>query len=501
MRIVILLVVLTGVARAQPRTVAAGFDHMVHARTIDVRNEPAIACTRCHAAPRGKLVGRPDHAACFTAPCHGAAPVAPKAKQPNVIPPERAKICLACHSEAALAQPFVKTVPVGYPPYTFDQDFTVLLGHKQHAATACAACHADPAAKRAAPQPPHARCAGCHDGLAGKGPAMVKCESCHRRATGKPQPPALAEPTLPIASTFSHATHAQRSAAGRACATCHAGVTGTDDPTLPRPDATTCATSGCHDGKGAFSIVTACTKCHRDPPVRTFKIVRPTPRFLHAQHDAAAIACTGCHRIAPNGEPIAAKHESCTSSTCHPNEFGSPAPTICGACHNTTEPWRALRADRAPPDASEFGATLDHGKHAKGACTDCHRLRTASRELRTPRGHGSCTTSGCHATSSGPAPAMTACEGCHQRGLMTTRDATRLAAPWTVRGRFSHTSAHRVGAQGPIACTTCHDDLASVTVLSLATPAKARCAPCHDGTTSFKLTGTDCKRCHGARER
>ncbi|MCX5748302.1 MAG: hypothetical protein NT062_38105 [Proteobacteria bacterium] len=485
-----------------PRQAALGFDHMVHDRTIVISTGAAIPCVRCPVDRGGRLVGRPDHATCFGA-CHGAPPKAPPTKRPIVVPPERAKLCAACHSEASLVAPFAGSLPVAYPPYAIDPDFSLVLGHRQHLAIACTQCHAETQGKdgrmRAPPHAAHARCLGCHDGLAGHGPTMTRCETCHQRAAGAPQPPSMVEPTLPMGATFSHKAHASRAAAGKACATCHAAVIATDDVTLPRPTAKTCAIGGCHDAKAAFAITTACTKCHREPPKRSFEVARPVTRFLHAlpAHAAARLPCASCHRLAPSGEIVAGDHAAC--SGCH-DEFGSTKPTICGACHNSTEPWRALTADRTPPATTEFGASLDHGTHAATPCLACHRLRTGTRELRPPRGHGSCTTAGCHAVTGGPAPQLADCTGCHQRGFFSTREATRATAAWSVRNRFSHAAAHRLGRDGaPLPCTTCHDDLRSPTVMALATPAKPRCAPCHDGATAFKLTGTACVRCHGAR--
>ncbi len=274
-------------------------------------------------------------------------------------------------------------------------------------------------------------------------------------------------------------------------------MSATNNTELPRPTAKTCAVAGCHDGT-AFSITTACTKCHRDPPERSFTIARPDTRFSHATHATAKLACATCHRLATNGEVVAGGHGAC--ATCHDQDFGDPRPRICGACHSTTEPWRVLVADRAPAETSEFGATLDHAKHP-GACIGCHRLNTATRELRPPRGHSSCTGAGCHAVSTGPAPRLDACESCHQVGLATARDASSLTKPWSVRTGFSHTVPHRRAQGGAaITCETCHDDLRSPTVLSLATPPKRTCMPCHDGGAAFKLTGTSCARCHGGRK-
>jgi c(7)-type cytochrome triheme protein len=296
-----------------------------------------------------------------------------------------------------------------------------------------------------------------------------------------------------VTSAFSHQRHAARGGAGRQCTSCHAAVTTTDDHRLPRPTAGDCATAGCHDGKAAFPTTASCTKCHKDVPKQRFEVARPAERFSHAQHRSHQLPCAGCHPLAKNGEVTVAGHAACTA--CHAKDFGERSPKTCGACHNATEPWRQLIADRMPPERTEFGATIDHGKHG-GACTSCHSLTTASAQLRPPRGHRACIGGGCHAIAGGPAPVMGACEACHAESRAEDRRRTRLSARWSVRAAFDH-ATHRRSKEGELSCTACHDDLSAPDLARLRTPAKATCAGCHDGKDAFKLTGTTCTRCHG----
>jgi len=254
-----------------------------------------------------------------------------------------------------------------------------------------------------------------------------------------------------------------------------------------------CAPAGCHDGKAAFPITAACTKCHQDAPKGRFEVARPDARFSHATHGPKQLPCAGCHPLGERGEVLVAGHAAC--APCHAEDFGRRRPTICGACHNATEPWRPLTPDRLPPERTEFGATIDHRKHP-GACASCHALTTQAAQLRPPRGHGACLGAGCHAVSGGPAPAMSACEACHQASRAEERRRARLAAPWSVRARFDH-ATHRRSKDGELPCTACHVDLSAPELASLRTPPKATCAGCHDGGAAFKLTGTTCTRCHG----
>jgi hypothetical protein len=480
---------IAGPAPAAPRSTAAGFEHTLHDRNLVVRGGDALPCARCHAMRGGVLIGKPDHTACFGA-CHGPAP------RPADRPGDRLAICTACHAEATVVAPGPRGFPVHYPPYTLDPNFVITVGHKRHREVACATCHAG--TKR----PPHRRCAGCHDGTggAGKGPAMTACIGCHAPAAGAPLPPTIVSAEINVRAVFApagHARHAARGGDGARCTTCHRALLDTDDNILPAPAASTCAAARCHDGSAAFAVTASCTRCHADPDQAGFKVARPTERYSHATHRAVALPCAACHPLTPTGEVAVTGHAPCV--TCHAEDFGRRQPQICGACHNGTEPWRALVADRGPPERTEFGATLDHGAHA-AACGACHALTTTTAQLRPPRGHRACTGKACHAVATGPAPRLGACERCHRPGAALDRQVARLAAPWSVRAAFDHASHARASGGGAAACTACHVDLRAPDVLALPTPPKATCAPCHDGATAFKLTGTACTRCHqGAR--
>lgn len=481
-----------GLAAAdEPRSTAFGFDHVLHDRNLAVSGAESLPCARCHFEKSGRLFGKPGHAVCFGA-CHGPTPKAP-ARGEKLAFGDRAKICTSCHAEATQTAHYTARLAASYPPYTIDPDFSVTFGHKTHASAACTLCHdLRPKASRGIT---HERCRNCHDGKTAV--AMSHCESCHPRAVGKPEPPALAVVKDSVSSTFSHASHAGRGAAGRDCATCHASIRATDDTRLPRPTAATCSIAGCHDAKAAFGVTVACTKCHSEPP-REFTVVRPTARFEHRGYHEQLVKtqpCNTCHPLAVTGEVAIVGHAACAE--CHADDFGARKPKICGACHNASEPWRKLVADRALPERTEFGTMLDHDKHER-ECATCHVLRTAATQLRTPRGHSACANTGCHGVSSGPAPRFDRCAGCHRLGIAAAREEARAKAAWSVRAAFDH-GTHRTAADGTssLACTACHTQLSGNDLVALPTPAKATCIGCHDaGKTAFKLTGTTCSRCH-----
>jgi c(7)-type cytochrome triheme protein len=473
-------------APSAPSAKAVGFEHNLHDRDVVVSGGDSLPCARCHAIKSGLMIGNPDHAACFGG-CHGPVP------RRGDLPGDRLAVCTACHAEATLVAANPPAFPVHYPPYTLEPNFAITVGHKRHREIACARCHTG---KKPVP---HKRCAGCHDGTGtvGHGPAMTACTGCHTPATGAPLPPSIIHAEINVAGAFSHGKHAARGAEGATCTTCHRAVLDSDDNVLPAPSEPTCAAARCHDGTRAFAVTVACTRCHRDPDQPGFKVERPSERYAHARHSEVHVPCATCHPLTRTGEVVVTGHAPCVA--CHAEDFGRRRPRICGACHNATEPWRALVADRGPPERTEFGATLDHGKHAV-ACARCHLLTTPTTQLRPPRGHRACTGSTCHAVTGGPAPVFGACEGCHRQGLALDRQVARLAAPWSVRTRFDHASHARASGGNPASCDACHVDLTARNVTALATPPKATCAPCHDGTTAFKLTGTTCTRCHpGAR--
>lgn len=474
------------VARAQPAP-ASGFDHLAHRTRVETSGQPPPTCAGCHPlAPSGALVGRPGHPACF--PCHGPAPRRPLAA--GAAPPA---VCVVCHPPAGLgaARP-----PLATPAYGPDHEHGLQLDHARHAGAPCERCH--PRVRPAAPPRAHLGCAGCHLATA---PTMTACEACHPSEIGPDTRPHLIETPLSVARTFSHERHAARGGAGGApaCTSCHQAIATTAARELPTPTAATCSAAGCHDGGAAFAITVACTRCHT-PPANPPPPWSPPARFLHRTHAPLApmAACDRCHRLDARGEPTVPDHATCASAGCHPSDFGSPRPSICGACHLSSEPWRRLQPDQRPPDDTELGVALSHRKHP-GACAGCHQLTTARHPLRPPRGHRACTGLGCHAAARGPAPRLDACAGCHQPGVVEERARRRSLALWSVAATFDH-ARHAIDPRDgrALACTACHDPAMATTAgdAPLPPPAKPSCAPCHDGAVAFKMTGHGCARCH-----
>ncbi len=479
-------------ATAQPSAAITNpndFDHAVHSKRTQLSGGAEIACASCHPLRDGLLRSRPNHATCFGS-CHATAPTRATAAIRFAAEP---KLCGACHRAP---QPNVATkYRLPLPPDAADHDFGLALSHQAHSSATCQACHrtgAANAAKANVTLVPHARCIQCHRAVTVETTfAITECGRCHTNAFGPGSRPVIASGLLAVTKAFSHQPLAHRQAP---CATCHRAVSTSTADVLDPPTMVSCGTSNCHDGKTTFATTQACSRCHQEAPSRTFTIARPTKRFSHAAHNTPArlagnnpTPCTSCHRNG-NNEPTPPPHDAC--SPCHASDFASPQPIICGACHQSTEPWRALTADQRPLPTSEFGAQLDHRSHV-APCTTCHTLTTATTELRPARGHSSC--SSCHRDQA--TPRLTQCTGCHQPNLAVMRNQQRVTAAWSTRRQFDHGAHGR--AVAPSQCSDCHTATAqSGEIAAYPTPPKAACARCHNGQRAFSVTSTECRRCH-----
>ncbi len=526
----LLLAAWHGAVRAQvaaPRSAKASsqtspFDHLGHARALAQSDSPPapLICGRCHAMSKSGEPRPPDHAACY-GKCHGAAPTkkeaaqafaslvvapsssatvapsqpaaasaasaAPSAPLPAPELSPRARTCLGCHAAEDLrARRFAMAPPPPSARITVDAAFSHQRHQRYGAPLPAAAGNAKPTAAGAA-------CLTCHRALVEPAPAPLP-PSISAPLSAAPSPstaPAATAPSPPAAPTPTAAPMPT------------AATSPTTASLSTLPTAATCAASACHDGVAAFSVTERCTQCHREAPTAFYAVPRPTRRFIHRQHQAAiaATGCTSCHRLAKSGGAAGlaksvegAGHAACAS--CHAEDFGAAQPVTCGACHSSTEPWRTLRADRLPADATEFGARLDHTTHAQLPCQRCHTLDTATRQLRPSRDHASCSGAGCHQQDGGAPPRLGDCTACHAQDLVTSRDQQRRRAPWSVRQRFDHTR-HQMGQDGkPAACASCHVAMTGA-LAALPSPPKRTCEPCHDGKTAFSVTGVGCNRCHG----
>jgi c(7)-type cytochrome triheme protein len=509
-----------GLAAAEQRGGATGFDHAAHAQRVELAGAAAVPCTRCHAMDRrGRVARRLGHVACF-GECHGPRPS--RAAEG----PARRAVCTVCHAAESLERPGPgRTLAVPAGPLSA-REHVLAMSHAAHDAPSqahggCRACHAPgqedgPPGTRASDDA-HARCMRCH--LAGAGPgatetgpvSMNQCSRCHVAAEAGARRPALV--SGPYRASFSHARH--RARGHDDCRGCHVAVLAASGNDLPAPSTQECA--GCHDGVQAFSVLgPQCRRCHAERGQRPGFRERRGPAYSHVEHQqehGVDMPCTRCHQLDARGIPLppAADHAPCSDAGCHREEFMAREPAICGACHLGTEPWLRLYFQPQQRLDTEFGARFSHRRHQQlgtalmEACERCHRRPSQQRDLGLPGQHEACMGTGCHEPTAvdvdhavGPTP-LSACTGCHERDLVARRRVQRLGAPWSVRARFDH-APHRTepSSGAAVPCAACHQGVAEADrVADIPGPPKRACAPCHDGRAAFKLTGHGCARCHG----
>ena len=481
------------------------FEHGRHSTQLESAEQAAIDCNGCHSLDKRSRPRRIGHDKCFGA-CHGAAPANRSAAErarttPYPIEPARRAVCSSCHSPDALDRIATgsRETLAPAPPRRPDLVVSAPLPHPAHTGVAgdCLSCHTE-AAKTRTPAS-HDGCATCHR-TASK-PSMNQCAGCHsERPAGGLRPYSTRD-------TFNHESHAPRiGKTDDRCRACHASDS--VDPVL-WPTKPACA--GCHDGVAAFSMVqAACRRCHSPPETPVPRRRAKRVRFSHETHEGLdrKLACADCHRLDPAGEPRApeSEHAPCSDSGCHADDFASPKPAVCAACHIGTEPWLELYASVSPPPGTEYGSLYSHKAHRGGDkprhtrdCTDCHTRDTATRQRRLPRSHSACSGEACHLTDHGATPALTACKSCHVGNLVNEREARQIARAWNVRKKFSHRShlTEPDEARAAVSCESCHRGLAeSDTIFDVPAPRKTECARCHNGKSAFKLTGHGCSRCH-----
>jgi len=171
---------------------------------------------------------------------------------------------------------------------------------------------------------------------------------------------ATAAADLPDSITIPHDVHQANDVE---CAMCHEGVAESQSAADSfRPSMDVCA--NCHDVEDDGT----CSMCHAnvdeagDYPARVFA----APKFAHAPHVAAGLACATCH-----GDP---------------EEAARPIPgkAECRACHATADDYadcRMCHADGADlrPATHVAGWDVRHGAEARldqAACALCHTRST-----------------------------------------------------------------------------------------------------------------------------
>ena len=226
--------------------------------------------------------------------------------------------------------------------------------NQQHARLPCLLCHRRDS-NSAQPTLPgkaaHAPCTGCH-AQQFSNPASEICTICHTDVqSGK------VKPFPPLRSFDARFDHAQHSAAGAACGTCHRRNRGGVALSIPARMNAHVTCFGCHtpDAKSNGRDISSCGTCHQ-----LGRLVRVSEQaasyrvgFSHANHDASEkLACASCHRVRaglPRGRqvsaPSALNHHAragtSSCATCHNGKraFGGDDFSACKRCH-TGEAWR-----------------------------------------------------------------------------------------------------------------------------------------------------------------
>jgi len=249
---------------------------------------------------------------------------------------------------------------------------------------------------------------------------------------------------------------------------------------------------------------------------------RVPPRSA-SPHGAMDTRCEGCHSVASwtsvtfdhsrTGFPLEGRHFLATCRSCHASsqDFRTPVPTNCAACHrdvHTGEFGNRCASCHDPRDwTSRFGPDAHSrtnfpltGRHAAIPCEECHLDQ---------RGRGF-------------TRATVECFACHQadyaRTLGTPIDHVRFRFgtdckschfPTRFKGaRFAgHDRCFQLGA-GPhagIACFDCHTSLASIASTGACATGTADCMRCHLCTVmtprhrsvpGFQCNDRKCYECH-----
>jgi len=357
--------------------------------------------------------------------------------------------CADCHAPRPEVPGAVPRLPARLSPVT---------------QTACAACHAGPAADvtrgahglaaagpEGAPLPACSTCHGTHGilpatALAGRiGSTCADCHPGPAAGLGPPHQGAVSRQG-PVSCASCHRSHAVLDFVGRpeatttSCATCHrtagrelaSSVHGATSPATGLP-AASCAS--CHrghaTGTGAAApsrAATACATCHQAVPARL-------AGTAHAQ--VACVTCHGSHGVA--GDPVVATGAACVS--CHASAAarlaGTPhgpgtadgAGVSCASCHGV-HPDPAAKPPEEMPAALGIAGALDQ------RCAGCHAeavktFLTSFHAAPAPDGRPAATCTDCHA---GHLPAT------DRRATSQTKDMPPVATGSDIEAR----------------CATCH---------------------------------------------
>lgn len=472
-------------------------------------------CDKCHVQGKGAV----DDDKCLD--CHK---VAKTSKFHAALVEQARKPCAGCHRDhRGRGFAMVRWVP----PKTFDHGDTGYPLAGAHALQTCKACHRVPQRWMGLRQD----CSSCHRDQH-KPSLGSHCDKCHtdREFTG--------------ASRFDHDLAGMRLEGKHrevGCAQCHKakglqgryrGIAHSACADCHRAPESSKASGGHAGGRD-------CKDCHdprgweKVPPSASLDLHRRTRLPLLGRH--AETPCEKCHKPATStakgmARPVQTPLDpSCVS--CHRDPHARRFGQDCKQCHGFFE-FRLL-AD-APWSHSRTRFAL-LGKHARLACTNCHKPGPSYTAKYLSRDGDRCTD--CHADPHGGPFASVAqgdrCDTCHTVNGFTP---AQFGVAEHAKARFDLQGSHRVaGCVGchppakesaaavspgghrvaqlrklPMDCASCHRDIHGGQFQKDAKP--SACDTCHDtssfldhprfdhGRTQFPLTGAHakpaCADCH-----
>ena len=356
-------------------------------------------------------------------------------------------VCLSCHNgttkilSGPLTSKPTKHIPITTGCETCHISFTTWKMKFDHASTS-------------------ATCITCHDGVNATGqlsisgrhiPASTTCNNCHTLTTSWYRP-------------VEKMDHADATAAGKSCATCHNGTDATNKGQKHILSSSNCA--ACHKTNYTNWIVAVGNMDHTDPTV-------------------AGATCFSCHDgahadVGPINGKLSVTGKHLTTSN------------LCADCHTTTAWKPALKFDHT---------------QAIGSCVSCHDGVKASGKLTLAATHvkSSNDCAVCHTTNTGGwfkpqahfdhtdvTVAATPCVTCHNGSIPTALSKSPLHPTTSDACENCHSS--NLAAFKPA-----HFDHSDPTVVG------KPCASCHDTgkpnavvrpANHPAMGGQDCAACH-----
>lgn len=258
------------------------------------------------------------------------------------------------------------------------------------------------------------------------------------------------------------------------CTTCHAK--GMAPPGVPKEK----LTSFVNPHEFADARLTDCTICHNFESRKVANI--GVTKF---DHDKTAFplvgnhtnnACTQCHKQIKDFKITDRDFKDCKS--CHKDSHRSviSASRKCEACHSPKVKFEKTRFDHG----KETRFAL-HGRHAKNACADCHKVDSPPEKPKM-----TCSP-GCHKDVHKGRFGKETCEGCHPDGGPGWREM-----------KFAHDSKTKfplTGRHAEVFCTTCHRNREPNNFEKFKS---TNCADCHRHQEAHcgQFGMENCQRCH-----